>query len=226
MATQQPREHLLEPRFRVAAIDTSSDRAGVALFDGHDDSVIAWNANRNHTVDTLAQLDHLLRLSGWSLQQLDGIVVATGPGSFSALRVGLSIAKALAFSLQVPMIGIPTTDAIAGQFAWTTRPVLAVMRAGRGRVVWSHYAERRPLGAPNNTTLDELRARAVELDALIVSETELECGDDVLVLPAGARASQLARFGWEGLRAGERDDPARLEPIYAHGQSARKPMPA
>ena len=222
MATRQASEQESEPRFRVAAIDTSSDRAGVALFDGHDAAVLAWNAHRNHTVDTLAQLDHLLRLAGISLHQLDGVVVATGPGSFSALRVGLSIAKGLVFSLGVPLAGVPTTHAIAAHFAWTNRPVLAVMAAGRGRVVWGRYEGGNALDGPNNTTLDELRIAADVTKAIVASETELPIDRDALVLPAGARVEQIARIGWARFRAGERDEPALLEPIYVHGRRAQE----
>ena len=222
MATRQAGERETEPRFRVAAIDTSSDRAGVALFDGRDAAVLAWNAHRNHTVDTLAQVDHLLRLAGMPLHQLDGIAVATGPGSFSALRVGLSIAKGLVFSLDVPLVGVPTTDAIAAHLSWTNQPVLAVMMAGRGRVVWGRYEGGNALDGPNNTTLDELRSAADASQALVASETELPMDRDVLVLPAGARVEQIARIGWTRLRAGERDEPALLEPIYAHGRRAQE----
>jgi tRNA threonylcarbamoyladenosine biosynthesis protein TsaB len=226
MATHGVREQFSESRFRVAAIDTSSDRAGVALFDGRDAMVLAWNAHRNHTVDTLAQLDHLLRLAGLPLHQLDGVAVATGPGSFSALRVGLSIAKGLVFSLNVPLAGIPTTDAMAAHLAWTNQPAIAVMTAGRGRVVWSRYAGATALDGPNNTTVDELRIDAGTSGALVVSEAELPEEHGAIVLPAGARVEQLSRIGWTRLRAGERDDPASLEPIYAHGRRVQEAAPA
>ncbi len=222
MATHEGRETVSAPRFRVAAIDTSSDRAGVALFDGYDVSVLAWSAHRNHTVDTLAQLDHLLRLAGIALHQLDGVVVATGPGSFSALRVGLSTAKGLVFSLRVPLVGVPTTHAIAAHLAWANRPVMAVMPAGRGRVVWGSFESGRALEGPNNTTLDELRDAAEALGALVASEVELPDFGNGIVLPAGARVEQIARIGWTRIRAGERDDSARLEPIYAHGRRAQE----
>jgi tRNA threonylcarbamoyladenosine biosynthesis protein TsaB len=226
MAIRQASERETEPRFRLAAIDTSSDRAGVALFDGHDAAVLAWNAHRNHTVDTLAQLDHLLRLAEISLHQLDGVAVATGPGSFSALRVGVSIAKGLAFSLGLPLVGIPTTDAIAAPLAWTNRAVLAVMPAGRGRVVWSRYECDRAVDGPNNTTVAELHQAVEAFDALVASETELPLTGEVIPLPAGARVEQIARIGWARLRAGERADPALLEPIYAHGKRAQEATPA
>lgn len=225
MTTHDGCEQLTERRIRVAAIDTSSDRAGVALFDGHDVAVVAWNAHRNHTVDTLAQLDHLLRLSGIRLHQLDGIAVATGPGSFSALRVGLSIAKGLIFSLGVPLAGIPTTDAIAAQLSWTGAPVIAVMTAGRGRVVWGRYEDGES-SEPQNTTIDELQSAATASGALIASETELPIDREAIVLPAGARVEQVARLGWSRIRNGEYDDAALLEPIYAHGRRAQGATPA
>jgi tRNA threonylcarbamoyladenosine biosynthesis protein TsaB len=225
MATHEGRENISEIRFRVAAIDTSSDRAGVALFDGHETTVLAWNAHRNHTVDTLAQLDHLLRLAGVPLHQLDGIAVATGPGSFSALRVGLSIAKGLVFSLGVPLVGVPTTDAIAAHLAWANRPVIAVMTAGRGRVVWSRYDPGSKGDGPHNTTLDELSLAVKGSGALVAGETELTVEDGAIVLPVGARVEQLARIGWTRMRSGQRDDPAMLEPMYAHGRRAPEAAP-
>ena len=225
MATNQMRDRVADPRYWVATIDTSSDRAGVALFDGVNATVLAWNAHRNHTVDTLAQLDHLLRLAGLPLYQLDGVVVGTGPGSFSALRVGLSMAKGLVFSLGVPLVGVQTTDALAAQLAWLDRPVLAVMTAGRDRVVWSRYEGGSAIEGPVNSTLDELRVAATTFGAIVASETELPL-DDAIVLPAGARVEQMARLGWARLRAGQRDDAALLEPIYAHGRRSQKAMTA
>jgi tRNA threonylcarbamoyladenosine biosynthesis protein TsaB len=224
IATRQVNERVPERRSWVAAIDTSSDRAGVALFDGHDVSVLAWNAHRRHTVDTLAQLDHLLELAGIPVHQIDGVAVAIGPGSFSALRVGLSIAKGLVFSLNVPIVGIPTTDAIAAHLAWVDRPVIAVMTAGRGRVVWNRYEDETALDRPKNTTLDELSEAAS--NAIIASEVALPLAGDVLVLPAGARVEQIARLGWARIRAGSRDDPALLEPIYAHGRRTQEAVTA
>ncbi len=214
-----------EPIDWLVAIDTSSDRAGVAVFDGTAASVIAWPAHRNHTVTTLEQLDHLLRLAGITLRDIGAIAVAVGPGSFSALRVGLSTAKGLAFALGLPLIGISTTDAIAAHLAWMDRPLLAVMTAGRDRVVWSRYEGGSAIEGPVNSTLDELRVAAKTSGAIVASETELAL-DNAIVLPVGARVEQMARLGWTRLRAGQRDDAATLEPIYAHGRRPQKAVTA
>lgn len=216
MATPQIDPPVSETPLWLAAIDTSSDRAGVALYDGSTAGVIAWNARRNHTVTTLGQLDHLLRLTGIELGALRAVAVATGPGSFSALRVGMSTAKGLSFSLSIPLLGISTTGAIAAQLDWADRPVIAVMTAGRGRVVWSRYEGGALVGGPRNTTVAELRESTG--DALVAGEIELLDGFDAVELPAGGRVEQIARLAWARLLAGERDDAALLEPVYAHGR--------
>ncbi len=218
MATYETSSTLIDAPSWIVAIDTSSDRAGVALFDGAHANVLAWNARRNHTVATLEQLDHLLRLTSIDLLALDAVAVATGPGSFSALRVGLSIAKGLAFSLKIPVLGIPTTDAIAAQLAWTGRPVIAVMTAGRGRVVWSRYERGQLDHGPHNTTAGELSAQAG--GALVAGEVDMLGDIETVDLPAGGRVEQLGRLAWNRLIAGEQDDAALLEPIYVHGRRA------
>ena len=216
MATYGTSSPAPSTHFWIAAIDTSSDRTGVALFDGSSASVIAWNAWRDQTVSTLTQLDHLLRLTSLDLLTLDAIAVAIGPGSFSALRVGLSIAKGLSFSLGIPVLGVPTTDAIAAQLLWTQQPVVAVMTAGRGRVVWSRYDGHQRESGPHNTTIEELHA---QIDgALVAGETGMLPDIDPVKLPAGGRVEHIARIGWRRFVAGERDDAALLEPIYAHGR--------
>jgi tRNA threonylcarbamoyladenosine biosynthesis protein TsaB len=216
MVIREDSSPVSESRSWLAALDTSSDRAGVALFDGATVSAIAWNARRNHTVTTLGQIDHLLGLTGIDLNALVAVAVATGPGSFSALRVGLSTAKGLAFALGIPLVGIPTTDAIAAQLAWLDRPIVAVMTAGRGRVVWSRYERGEAKDSPRNTTVEELRAQ--HGDALVAGETDLLGDIETVTLPAGGRVEQIARIGWRRIAGGERDDAALLEPIYAHGR--------
>ena len=82
------------------AIDTSTDMASLALVRG--DEVLAeltWRCGQNHTTQLLPHLTHLLNQAKLSLQSANGIIVAKGPGSYNGLRVGISTAKGLAFSL-------------------------------------------------------------------------------------------------------------------------------
>ncbi|GAI71322.1 unnamed protein product, partial [marine sediment metagenome] len=89
------------------AIDTSTDTASLALV--QDNEVLAeltWHCGQNHTTQLLPHLAHLLNQAKLNLQSASGIIVAKGPGRFDGLRVGISTAKGLAFSLSIPIVGI------------------------------------------------------------------------------------------------------------------------
>ncbi len=93
------------------AIDTSTRYSGIAL--SHEGEVVAkhtWRSEQNHSVELLPAVEHLLKTAGMVTQELGCIVIAIGPGGFSALRVGLSTAKGLGFSLGIPLVALNTLD--------------------------------------------------------------------------------------------------------------------
>ena len=92
----------------LLAIDTSTEIAGLALDDGDRRFELAWHAGRDQTVSVLAEIDHLLGLAGIEPSQLAAIAVATGPGMFNGLRVGMGVAKGLVIGLDVALIGVST----------------------------------------------------------------------------------------------------------------------
>jgi tRNA threonylcarbamoyladenosine biosynthesis protein TsaB len=93
----------------IVAFDTATDVATSALV--WDGEVLGELASR--PVSVLEDVDALLRRGGVRDSQLEGIVVGIGPGSFTGLRMGLATARALAFSLDLPMAGVSTLDALA-----------------------------------------------------------------------------------------------------------------
>jgi tRNA threonylcarbamoyladenosine biosynthesis protein TsaB len=98
----------------LLAIDTSGTRALVAL--GRADGALIderrWLAGYRHGEELLTRTDELLTANRVALAQLGGIVVGTGPGAFTGMRVGLSTAKALAHGLGIPIAGIATSEAL------------------------------------------------------------------------------------------------------------------
>jgi tRNA threonylcarbamoyladenosine biosynthesis protein TsaB len=130
----------------LLAIDTATRTASVALFD--QTGVIGeatWRAHENHTTSLMPQIVQLMRASGVQMSNVRAVGVATGPGSFTGLRIGLSAAKGLAFGMGLPLVGIPTLDALAHAFSHVqsfmrrTLPIWAIVQAGRGRYSAARY---------------------------------------------------------------------------------------
>ena len=98
----------------ILAIDTSGIRALVALGDAGGSLVAErrWAAGYRHGEELLTRIDEMLSTQGVALTDLSGIVVGTGPGAFTGLRVGLATAKALARGLELAIAGVPTAEAL------------------------------------------------------------------------------------------------------------------
>jgi tRNA threonylcarbamoyladenosine biosynthesis protein TsaB len=218
----------------ILAIDSASEQAGLALFDGSAVTELSWPAGRSQTTTLLAQLHYLLSLRGLEPDQLAGVAVTIGPGTFNGLRVGLSVAKGLVLGLDLPIVGVPTLAAAALPFAGLGLTVAPLVPAGRGRIVWSVYQEVEGLWTEvseprNGTVADVLESLPEALPVIITGEvsteqaTVLDAVDRVwLALPAlrARRPAAVAAIGWDRLTAGEIDDPASLEPIYTGRERA------
>ena len=220
----------------LLAIDTSTEMASIALYSPEEGvrAEQSWLSGREQTTQLLPNVQRLMQLTDVRQPQLTGVVVATGPGSFSGVRIGISTGKSLAYALAIPIWGVPSLDALAyQQVAVTAAQVCAVLSAGRGRLAWALYRTRgtrwQRLTPYANSTPEEMAA------AVLASETNvgtLFCGEinretaSVLtealggaasVAPAAAgvrRASYLAELALQRAQRGESDDPATLQAIY------------
>ena len=98
----------------ILAIDTSGTRALVAL--GRPDGTLIderrWQAGYRHGEELLTRTDELMSANKVALAELGGIVVGTGPGAFTGMRVGIATAKALAHGLDIPIAGVATSEAL------------------------------------------------------------------------------------------------------------------
>lgn len=218
----------------LLAIDTSSDRAGLALFDGEALHECTWPAERKQTTQVPPRIAELLEREGLAVSDLAGIAVAIGPGTFTGLRVGLSLAKGLAMAEGLPIVGVPTLEATALPWTRAGRPIIAVLPAGRGRIVWQKFGRDPDGAAPVNGTPAELieAVANLEVDAIVgelpAALREALSGAPVPVLAEpglSVRIGAVVQLGSKALAAGRADDLAALEPIYVHGISkAARPV--
>ncbi len=213
----------------LLAIDTSTSIAGLALYD--QDGLHAeqmWRSLDNHTVELMPYVVRACEQQGLQPAALRAVAVATGPGSFTGLRVGLSIAKGLALAMHLPILGVPTLDASAHGHSSVALPVRAVLPAGRGRWCsalyqgtarnWQRCSEYALLDA--SALVASLKERTLicgEIDAALTRLLrEAAAPFAVIASPALAmrRAGCLAELAWQRFVNGEQDDLASLQPIY------------
>jgi tRNA threonylcarbamoyladenosine biosynthesis protein TsaB len=125
----------------LLALDTSTRQASVALCDEQTlYGEYTWQIGNNHSVELLQRIQRLVEVdSGSSLQAIDGVTVATGPGSFNGIRVAVATAKAFAFALQKPLVGVSTLELIAAQQDQWRGPVCSILEAGRSELYAACY---------------------------------------------------------------------------------------
>jgi tRNA threonylcarbamoyladenosine biosynthesis protein TsaB len=120
---------------RILAIDTASPTGSVALLDeGQLQGEILLHLKTTHSERLLTAVDQLLQGVGCELSDLDGIAVTRGPGSFTGLRVGIATAKGLALSLECPLVGVSTLEALAANLSFAGMPVCAMLDARKNEV--------------------------------------------------------------------------------------------
>jgi tRNA threonylcarbamoyladenosine biosynthesis protein TsaB len=210
----------------LLAVDTSSQSVGIALFDGNQFLCEErWISPRYHTVELAkAVLTNLIR-AGLSVADLDVLGVAIGPGSFTGLRIGLAFIKGIAYTHQLPVIGIPTLDITVRAVPVREIKLAAVLQAGRNRLAVGWYQTVNgnwQSEKVENLTLEELVASVTE-PCLITGELSEEIRGILtdhknieIVHPTTAIRSPkyLAELAWLRWQEGEVDDILTLTPFY------------
>jgi len=227
------------------AIDTATDTAGVAICDAS--CVLAeahWTRRRRHTVELGPTVERLLHLQALKPADLGGIAVAIGPGSYTGMRIGLSLAKGLVLGLasSIPLVGVPTLDILAASLsaphAPRNVPLWTILQAGRGRVVAACYppvalpsSGPRPSEWPDPRALEVCMlqdlAERIEAPAWVAGEIDeaaremlKRAGIELLAPPAGLRqAGWLAELGRRGIVDPMAEAADALSPIYLGPQA-------
>ncbi|MCJ7694557.1 MAG: tRNA (adenosine(37)-N6)-threonylcarbamoyltransferase complex dimerization subunit type 1 TsaB [Anaerolineaceae bacterium] len=214
----------------LLAIDTSTDWIGMALFDG--EQIISeqiWQTHNRHTVELVPAIRHLLERSNVKKTELTGLGVALGPGSFTSLRIGITVMKGFSLALKIPVVGLPSLDILAAGQPPLEIPLWAVLHAGRKLLAFSPYKFE---GSTWVRQEDAVVIKAKELEDRI-KEPVYICGElseqDRKILgrkwktvqlasPANClrRPAILAELAWQKLQSNDGDDSTSLSPIYLH----------
>lgn len=219
------------------AIDSSQDICTLAL--GTENQLIA-EYHFHHKMSLLRRLlpniDEVLSDARLSKDEIDGVVVSLGPGSFTGLRIGVTTAKSLAYVLGKPIVGIGTLDAIARGVPCPCDGIICPMIFARAdEVYWAIFDK-----LTNERLTDYAVSPIAEaLEAAGARQTRVtfvgtgarrnlgaitaRFGEEVVVRDSWydfSRGSALLNLGIARLTSGEHDDSMTLAPLYV-----RKPTP-
>ena len=218
---------------RVIAVDTSSERASVALVEKGEVRGEVRLVTALPSVAVLPAVEFLLRSCGLATADVEGYAVAVGPGSFTGVRVALSTVQGLALGSGRPCAGISTLDVRAAGLAGEADHLTVLLDAFRDEVFVGRYGrDGRALGPPTREKPDTALA-GLPPDGLITGDgarryerlvrerlprARIVAGDPFL-------AATLGRLGEAALERGEGVDAGALRPLYLRDADIRPSGP-
>jgi tRNA threonylcarbamoyladenosine biosynthesis protein TsaB len=186
----------------ILSIDTSNYPFGVALIE--EDKVIGeyiTYMKKNHSVRAMPAVEQLLKDCGVEAKELTKIVVANGPGSYTGVRIGVTLAKTLAWSLNIPLIPVSSLATLASSGRYFPGYIVPLFDARRGQVYTGLYEFQGDrlvcVEEDRNIMLDEWVTKLKELDKDL-----LFVGNDVSI--------------HESLIKEVLEDQARIAPFVSH----------
>ena len=220
---------------RLLAVDTSTLSCGVAVL-GEDGLVSEglFSSKRTHSRHLLGMIEETLARAELTVMDLDGFAVTRGPGSFTGLRIGMSVIKGLAEVSEKPVVGVSSLACLAQGALLAGKPVLSMLDARKGEVYAALYA---PDGKGGVTEMLSPEAIAPEV-LLARMEGDLLCVGTGAVAYASQikamlgvhahfapeydtiRPHVVASMALEAFKQGEEMTPEALTPLYLRKSDA------
>lgn len=227
---------------KILAVETSTQYLCVSLGDGKKDYALRLETGRRLSAMLLPVIGQCLQAAGWRPQDIDVFGCGIGPGSFTAVRIGMAAVKALAWSMRKPVVGVNSLELIAANAAAVpsaqqqckARAVIPVVDAKRSLVYAAAYA-------PGKAAMAQLcRPQLVSVDDFIEkiykkhAGSRKECilvGDGIPLVAAGSialRAERSDKDFWypqpqhlsacvrQKIAAGRCADAKTIEPLYLY----------
>ncbi|QNH53640.1 tRNA (adenosine(37)-N6)-threonylcarbamoyltransferase complex dimerization subunit type 1 TsaB [Selenomonas timonae] len=223
----------------ILSIDTSSQVSSVAVLSVERVAAeISMQGALTHSETLMPHIEMALRMARVEKSELEGIAVSIGPGSFTGLRIGLASAKMMAYALHIPLIAVPTLEALAHHYICEGVRLVPMMDAQKGNVyaqefVWRmdgdalKLQEIRPLAILPLTEviagLENAEQPVILLGDAMQKKTTLTLPANVRLAPIHARMPRAACVGLAALTRlarGEMDDPVTAAPLYLRRSEA------
>lgn len=221
---------------KLLAIETSTMIGSVALTDDNEllaEYQIGIKATYSDTL--FPMIDHILKNANVSIQEVDAFALAKGPGSFTSLRIGISVIKGLALANNKPVIAIPSLDALAHNICFSNMLICPLIDARRDEVYTAFYKREEGHTLKKLTPdraivpeilLDEIREEVVFLGDgtdlykdLIIRKLKEKALFSPLHLKY-PRASAIAQLAFKKLNVNEVSDIEVMTPLYVRPPEA------
>ncbi len=219
---------------KILGIETSTSTGSIALID--DEEIIfeyTYQGPLEHSAWLIPAIDNLLKDASLSCQDIDGITVSSGPGSFTSLRVGVSTAKGLAQGLKIPIVGISTLDSLAWSLSHTEKIICPILDARRKEVYTALYKIDKSTSMLQIKRLTDYLVISPQGLIEMISEPTIFLGSGLKLYQEQMmqllkdkevyfaqsslwllRASNLALLGLKNLKAGQQEDIYSFAPLY------------
>ena len=221
----------------ILALDTSTLVSSVAV--ASEDKLIAeiiLQTKLTHSEVLMPHIKQVLLMAKISKEELDGIAISIGPGSFTGLRIGLATAKSLAYALNLPIVGVSTLEALAYHYAVPGIYIAALLDAQKGNAYAGLYSwqddKMQEVCPVVVDSFEKIVKRCEAMDRPVVFVGDIVqkkatvikaagknvfCGLPHMVMP---RAANVAVLGLKKLGAGQYDNVMDIEPIYIRRSEA------
>ena len=217
----------------VLAIETATRAGGVAVARGETVlETISGDASVSHSTNLLEMIDGALRRAGVLLANIELFAVASGPGSFTGLRIGLATAKAFAVHLRREVIGVSTLAAVAHSSKLDGN-IVALLPAGRGEVFAQRFTLHEgivaPVDEPQHLSPSAVREKYAAVEALQFAgegvpmvKNSISDGETSILFASESPilAPSIAVLGYRAYQQGRAVPPENLQAVYVRASDA------
>ena len=220
--------------FYHLCIETATEVCSVALGDGH--IVIHENnihRKNSHTETLTLQIEQTLSESGIGYEDLKGIAISRGPGSYTGLRVGTSVAKGICYACNIPLVAIDTLyglgRGISEKLQDGEHVIIPMIDARRQEVYTAHYDHKmNELKGVYNLIIEEGVFEHLNASmAVICGNGAFKCegidlGIDYKIMPTSCKAATMIELSYELIMNGKTEDIAYYSPYYHKAPNVTK----
>jgi len=223
---------------KILGIDTSTKYCNIGLIED-EDILINYTMNglrKKHSSILMPAIKDLFKIMDLKIEEIHGVAVSIGPGSFTGLRIGLSVAKGLSYACSLPLLGIPTLEAMAFSLAGIPNLICPILESNKDEIYDVVFRGGESLHRIMDYKCEDIHSLLARLSPLrekIIflgdgikryrDNIKIKIGKDALFIDSQINlpmATNVAFLGLNKLIKKEEDDISKLSPFYLRKSEA------